>query len=680
MTSPDINNDTSRITAIGTSNTTEVEHRTQTSESLALRFPSVRISTFIVRLSLGTEMVAFLVYYLATGLYFLTMPSYLWWTGGFSISFGTLLVVITGYVGYFHAEHRFPVAVTVLFAYLAIAETIWSPFLRLSRIFWEWGDIGILYWIYAAIILFCGLFSIVHLIVVSVARNKQRDKELAESGNLEISSTSGTRSARAARFLSMKVRQAVAINLRVVTKHVQRHRSVHAVCIVAIAVAAFCTLGFDQAWFVPAGTTVTVQGQLDQVEIALFTRLEPAAYTAPQRDALNNHSMLMVTWDTPAFVSMATWNADPFHWMEGIESSAEYLTARAAFVSLCEYWRDNYPAVTIMPAVIGIPCGFPTDISTTNSSNGVGGTIWQAKQYLETAVAYNLTNVAGVHADQEDCSDGWLVPDEWRNATRNHEANENWIAFFEWVNASYADPDWQAYFAMTPGRSRFSFQTTFGSSALEGLDGDDDLDVFNRNNVLRVPCWDDYAPMFYQSVMADPDLAHYRMYQNMQALAGSLARYGLGNRIGAYIGITGEGVFRPGVALQQFNGIGNAVVSGYDVLVRQALIAKSFGSRRVTVFLGTTTESMNGVFDAYGINFLDRFNASVNGPNSSVSFAILYKPLADAYLTDGARDFLLTKGNNLALILDLALGGVVVMGVLSDTAIHEKLRTRFRRG
>nr|MDO8112662.1 hypothetical protein [Candidatus Sigynarchaeota archaeon] len=608
----------------------------------------VRASTLIMRFALAAEFVVVVIFHLVSGLYLITFPTYLSWTSGFNIAFGIFTAVIVAYLGFYHAEHRFSAFVVILLGCWTIYENLWAPFLNRNGIFLEWSNLGIVFYIYVGVIGIGVIWSIVHIILISVARSRQVQREFAP---------------KTARRRSEVTTQ---VFLHSMTTSLRKHKAMHLVCIGLVVGSGLVVLGFlnNSFW---VGQTVQITPGSRQIEIALFTRLDYNFYTPDQLASMNNHSLLIITHDTPAFVSTEQWNADPFHWMDNITTTAAYINGRAAFVSLCSYWRDHYPNVHIMPAVLGIPCGYPIDLSMTNGSHGVGGTIWQAKQYLLTAVEYNLTNVVGLHADQESCQSVWNVQSQWRNRTRNHEANANWISYFQWVNASYARPDWITYFNNTGNRTTFYFQTTFGyDSCVDGLDGDDDLDVAVRNNVLQVPYWEDYAPMFYKSGYSMLDPAHYKLYLDLQMLNGSLSRYGLQHLIGTYLGITGEGIFRASSTFTQLNGKSQQSVTGFDNLVRQALIVKSFGARRVSIFLGTTVENMIGAFDEYGDDFLDRFNASVNGPAAQTPFDILYLPNASELDKEPVRDFILTGSYGFAVIYAIMLGCCVFAAFASD--------------
>jgi hypothetical protein len=340
--------------------------------------------------------------------------------------------------------------------------------------------------------------------------------------------------------------------------------------------------------------TITIQPKPYQAKMAFWALMNPAAYTTSQMESLNNHSALLIPFDTPV-------------WYERSESS--YLH----FVTWCTFWNSSYPNVQIMPVVNGIPGGFLWDGSAA-------GSIALAWRILNATIDENLTNVIGLNTDQE-------APQEMpydqtlRDPQRNAESTRLWNDFFHEVNLKY------------PGR--FEFQTTFDtSSALDVFDGDFDLDVFNRNNVLSVPGWDEFAPMIYtagdynyQPGVIPADEAHFKLYHRMSILHEALVQVGTPEKIGVYLGITNMSFMSANNSISMR---GQPAGTGYDGLVTQALIAKHFECRRLTIFILNTVPAssepdsplMGGVFDSYGNDFLDRFNLSVNGPDANTPFEI----------------------------------------------------------
>jgi len=137
--------------------------------------------------------------------------------------------------------------------------------------------------------------------------------------------------------------------------------------------------------------------------------------------------------------------------------------------------------------------------------------------------------------------------------------------------------------------------------------------------------------------MSYADGGHYWVYMQLFLLAAALEKkFGTHDKMGVYLGITNVSCY--GANYVQYQN-GQPAGYGYDNLVRDALIAKHFGVKVITIFLLTTViengYSMGGVFDSYGNDFLDRFNKSINGPSSTAPFTIWYKPRLGWYLAFG---------------------------------------------
>ena len=625
----------------------------------------VRITTAGIRVVTALEIAMIVLYYLVTGIFFTTLPPHFHYSAIFLISFAILLIATTIYFCFIHAKHRFSLFFILAIGYIVIAETIWGPFLEDNEVFGQWTPIGIMYYACLAIFLVGIGFMVAHLFTVSYARISQFNRERRLLPKMQ--------KIKKSKHLSQLGQRAFQYGF-------QKKKLAHLIFIPMIAASGFLAAATYFNWFTGNSTVTITPGDYD-IEIAMFTRLNPSAYQTSWRENMDDHSVLIITHDTPVLISPTTWNENPFTWIENQTTTTEYINAKNSFINQCNDWKNNYPNVRIMPAVLGVPCGFPTDFSVTNGSHGVGGTLWMAKQYLQIAVDNNLTNVVGIHADQESCQDNWDV-DYNRSRERNEQATANWNAFFQDINASYSEPDWQSFFSTNPNGNKFIFQTTFGTvSALDAYDGDNDLDVMATNNILGVPYWGDYTPMLYHSGSDTTDEAHFKLYNDMLVLNDGLAYAGLEDRIGAYLGITGLELFSYETQTQ-FNGTSYETVTGYDVLVRQGLIVKSFNAPRVTIFLGTTAydgQWMYGVFDTYGDDFLDQYNASLNGPGGDQPFNIKTIYSADQFHEKITRDLFLSEWLHFEFILGVAIAISIIIGFISDANIWKKITGKAAR-
>ena len=159
--------------------------------------------------------------------------------------------------------------------------------------------------------------------------------------------------------------------------------------------------------------------------------------------------------------------------------------------------------------------------------------------------------------------------------------------------------------------------------------------------------------------------------------------HGNTSRLGVYLGITNCTCYGRDVEVWEY---GEYQGMGYDMLVRDTLIAKSFGAPIITLFiLDTVFEwdySMGGVFDSYGDDFLDRFNTSVNGVNSTKPFTI--KKGGPSHTRENfyieayemAYIDLLYNWNRTGLAILFSLVHIVATGWLVYNYIPEKFKKR----
>ena len=222
--------------------------------------------------------------------------------------------------------------------------------------------------------------------------------------------------------------------------------------------------------------------------------------------------------------------------------------------------------------------------------------------------------------------------------------------------------------------------------AQDVVDDDFDLHVRDRYLTYELPYWDEYAPMIYRCWYKgtkpygdvptwEPGTnvaTTYDFYSYMREHAEGVKRvHGDTSRLGVYIGITNCTCYGRDVKVYEY---GEYQGTGYEMLVRDTLIAKSFGAPIITVFiLDTVPEngySMGGVFDSYGDDFLDNFNASVNGENSTKAFTIRKGPpkIANNLVIELYRLVyidLLYNWNRTWLAILLSLVNIVATGMFS---------------
>ncbi|MBN2152278.1 MAG: hypothetical protein JW839_12580 [Candidatus Lokiarchaeota archaeon] len=419
--------------------------------------------------------------------------------------------------------------------------------------------------------------------------------------------------------------------------------------------------------------TVTITPRDYQARLAFWGRTTYGYYTAAQKAELDEHNATIVFYNTPDI------------------RKSEY---NASFINEMKVWRDNYPNVKFIAAIPGVTRIAYTGDELTDFLWGgfawdgaVEGTVNYAKKFIEIAQYENLTNFVGINTDQEspaDVLEAVYGLHTGPNATRHAEAVQMYNDFREWVDTNAPE----MFITSTMGNEQF----------LDMYDGDNDLHVIHRCNVLDVTTWDEIAPMIYRGGYkgekpyggftnvtegGEETDGSIMVYNKLRILNNSLfAVDGNSDRLGIYLGITNCTCY--GRDVDQYDSHGNYLGKGYDSLVRDALIAKHFGAKIITIFiLDTVIEngySMGGVFDTWGDGFLDDFNESINGVNSTRSFTIYADP--DFQFMEGmSKDLMYNLGRPAGLSVFLALVGAnIAMAILLHPAINARLARATRRG
>ena len=351
---------------------------------------------------------------------------------------------------------------------------------------------------------------------------------------------------------------------------------------------------------------VLIQPQDYPVKFAFWALAENTSYTPAQLDALNRHEVTLVANFGIDLTNPATVDAE-----------------RAKLVNKLSWWLTHYPKVSFYLIVPGIPGGAVWD-------GAANLTTLQAREIIITARTYGLTNVKGEAFDWEQPNLGHNTNISSRpDPARHQQAIETWKAFFDW-KAAYAP------------EIVLSVVNSYQLVA-DKIDADWDLHVKEMAITFECPRWDNYAPMIYRCFytgtkpFGDPDVMSslsgiydtYSFYKAMVANAQSVySTFGDLDRLGVYIGETNCSCYGRDTRVWEN---GEYQGTGFDVLARDILIVKSFGVKTVTIFLLFTAMeggySMGGAFEAYGDDFLDRLNATVNGPNSTRPFTISKGPV-----------------------------------------------------
>ncbi|MFX0101265.1 MAG: hypothetical protein ACFFCS_16955 [Candidatus Hodarchaeota archaeon] len=218
------------------------------------------------------------------------------------------------------------------------------------------------------------------------------------------------------------------------------------------------------------------------------------------------------------------------------------------------------------------------------------------------------------------------------------------------------------------------------------FDGDIDLQTFARQ-VSTVPDrFTTYAPMVYRCVFTGEkpygspmDLRRiwgtsYSVYTYLKTISSQVPV----DRLGLYLGITNASCYGRDLPQPEQISWGNA--TGLGNLQRDVLICKSFGLKEVTFFLLHTYHpegeySHGGVFDTYGINFLEIMNDTVN-TNPPERFDIYYSKhdanLNRALMLDWILDFSRLPG----LLQVAAMACTAVLIIIIQVLFHHLKKRR----
>jgi hypothetical protein len=211
------------------------------------------------------------------------------------------------------------------------------------------------------------------------------------------------------------------------------------------------------------------------------------------------------------------------------------------------------------------------------------------------------------------------------------------------------------------------------------FDGDADIHKFRAYNEYYPERFTTYAPMIYRCWYegqepwgspedpADKWDTSFSVYSTLYNLKSGIPD----EKLGFYIGITNTSCYgRDLPQPEPYDWPKGVPNSGYANLLRDVLIAKHFGMKEITFFLAWSWieggHSMGGVFESYGINFLDVVNQTVN-TNPPKSFNVYYSQ-ADAkncaiHRSDWLYDFSRVEG--VLQVIGFWIGAIVLTILLN---------------
>ncbi|MHA1368956.1 MAG: hypothetical protein ACTSRA_04455 [Promethearchaeota archaeon] len=184
-----------------------------------------------------------------------------------------------------------------------------------------------------------------------------------------------------------------------------------------------------------------------------------------------------------------------------------------------------------------------------------------------------------------------------------------------------------------------------------------------------------YAPMVYRcwyqgdkpfgSEMdpLDPWPTSYEVYSSIYTLKQGIPD----EKLGVYLGITNCSCYGRDLPQNEpYSWPGDQENSGLYNLARDVLICKHFGIKEVTFFLLWTVieneYSMGGVFDAYGIDFLDWMNSTVN-TNPPDEFVIYFNYNDAATSEDLRYDWVYDFSRPVGMLQVFLMGSGAILGI-----------------
>jgi len=401
----------------------------------------------------------------------------------------------------------------------------------------------------------------------------------------------------------------------------------------------------DTTWNV----SVEIQPKNYQAQIAFWGSHFPEKYNDSVKFELNEHNVLISCYDFYYNLS------DP--------------NQKQQFINIMTYWNNSYPNIKFLVSIIAPIGGFIWNGESEEIIN-------KSKQYLEIIHEENLTNIVGLSFDWEKPNNKDKLIElgyELAPAKNQHERSiQLWNEFFDWVELNYPNTIMQNVHDV--------------ESSIDTYDSDNAFQILKRHNIFDVPRWSEYAPMIYRGECKgtrpygdypyykpkDAPMSHYIFYMYLKLHAEAVYKYHKSyDRLGVYIGITNLTAY--GRDVIQFEH-GEEIGKGFDALVRDALIAKSFGAPRITIFILDTVGSsldpmknysMGGVFDVWGISFLDEFNQSINGENSTKPFKIWYsQKLSSLFSIENLEFFIFDfvyQSNELTLLPIILIEPIIII-------------------
>lgn len=316
---------------------------------------------------------------------------------------------------------------------------------------------------------------------------------------------------------------------------------------------------------------VPAEGQGQPLHFSFWSHINTSYYTAQQWESLNDHSAIIIAYSYADYDSEThTYNfhfEDTFVW--------------------AQYLRDNYPNIKLMWPVFG--SYYETHYYTNHTYT-----------YLNAIIDYDLSNTIGFVFDLERHND--TCDHDVVLLQQSYDLLQQCIGAIRLVNSSYRIDNTGGIWVM------FDKLPLGGSFAL-----------YKQHTLMSVTQWNGYQWQLYRGNAVDPasDPFSTDIYERMLS---SVQYLGNEHTIPLF-GMTGVGDYGPN------NCTVDGISCNFAGVIKDCQLARSLGISEVSFFTLCDAGVYSGVyypsmFEAYGDDFLDVLNQSVNRLSAPLELVI----------------------------------------------------------
>lgn len=317
--------------------------------------------------------------------------------------------------------------------------------------------------------------------------------------------------------------------------------------------------------------TVPADGEGQPMHFSFWSHINTSYYTPEQWEALNNHSAIIIAY------SYADYDSETQSYNFHFEDTFMW----------AQFLRDNYPNIKLMWPVFGGYYELDYYVNHTYT-------------YLNAIIDYNLNNTIGFVYDLERHND--TCSHDATLLQQSYDLLQQCIGAIKLVNSSYRIDNTGGIWMM------------FDKLPLGGS-----FELYKQHTLMAVTQWDGYQWQLYRGNAVDPASDPYST-DIFERMLSSVEYLGTEHTIPLF-GMTGVGDYGPN----------NCTVDGLDCnfagVIKDCQIARALGISEVSFFTLCDAGINSGVyypsmFEAYGEDFLDILNQSVNGLSAPLELVI----------------------------------------------------------